>query len=71
MGAYPTPKKEKFLEQAKNYLEKDGIIFLITSSLAEDIDFEKLEYKAKEVGCENLFYERLCIWELIAEYQPN
>lgn len=54
----------RFLKQAKNYLEQDGKIFLITSSLAEDVDFEKLGYKAKEIGCEKLFFERLCIWEL-------
>ncbi len=53
-----------FLNEAKNYLERDGRIFLITSSLAEDVDFDKLGYKAKEVGCEKLFFERLCIWEL-------
>jgi len=39
---------------------------LITSSLSEDIDFEKLGYKAKEIGCEKLFFERLCILELTA-----
>lgn len=54
----------KFLEQAKDYLEKDGKIFLITSSLSEDIDFKKLGYQEKEIGCEKLFFERLCIWEL-------
>ena len=54
----------RFLNQAKDYLEKDGIIFLITSSLAEDINFKDLGYNAKEIGCENLFYEKLCIWEL-------
>jgi release factor glutamine methyltransferase len=55
----------KFLEQAKSYLEKNGTIFLITSSLAEDINFEKFGYKAKEIGCENLFFERLCVYELM------
>ena len=54
-----------FLKQAKNYLKIDGKIFLITSSLAEDINFKKLGYHAKEIGCEKLFFERLCIWELI------
>ncbi|MEK6913189.1 MAG: HemK2/MTQ2 family protein methyltransferase [Nanoarchaeota archaeon] len=54
-----------FLKQAKNYLKIDGKIFLITSSLAEDVSFEQLDYKAKEIGCENLFFERLCIWELV------
>ncbi len=53
-----------FLEQAKNFLEKNGKIFLITSSLSGDIDFKKLGYETKEIGCEKLFYERLCIWEI-------
>jgi release factor glutamine methyltransferase len=54
----------RFLKQAKDHLEKHGKIFLITSSLSKDVDFEKLGYKAKEIGCEKLFFERLCIWEL-------
>ena len=54
----------KFLQQAKSHLEKKGIIFLITSSLAEKINFKKLGYNSKEIGCEKLFFEKLCIWEL-------
>jgi release factor glutamine methyltransferase len=54
----------RFLQHAKDYLNKEGKIFLITSSLAEDVDFEELGYSAKEIGCERLFFERLCIWEL-------
>ena len=54
----------RFLKNAKNYLKIGGKIFLITSSLSEDVNFEKLGYIAKEIGCENLFFERLCIWEL-------
>ncbi|MCK5149296.1 methyltransferase domain-containing protein [Candidatus Pacearchaeota archaeon] len=54
----------RFLKQAKKYLEEDGKIFLITSSLSEKIDFEKLGYKEKEIGCEKLFFERLCVWEI-------
>ncbi len=54
----------RFLEDAKNYLNSNGIIFLITSSLSEDIDFKELGYIANEVGCEKLFFERLCIWKL-------
>lgn len=57
----------KFLKQAKNFLEKNGKIFLITSSLSPEINFKKLNYSAKEIGCENLFFERLCIWELTRE----
>ncbi len=54
----------RFLKDAKNYLDKNGKIFLITSSLSEDVSFSSLGYEAKEIGCEKLFFERLCIWEL-------
>ena len=54
----------KFLKEAKKFLNKNGKIFLITSSLARKVDFEKLGYKEKEIGCERLFYEILCVWEL-------
>jgi len=54
----------RFLIQAKEHLNKNGKIFLITSSLSEDVDFKNLNYSAKEIGCEKLFFERLCIWEL-------
>jgi len=54
----------RFLNEAKNHLEEDGKLFLITSSLAEDLYFEEAGYKAKELGCEKLFFERLCVWEL-------
>jgi release factor glutamine methyltransferase len=56
----------RFLEEAKKYIKKDGKIFLITSSLSKDVNFNKLGYSSKEVGCEKLFFERLCIWELKA-----
>ena len=62
---------KRFLEQAKNHLAKDGEIFLITSSLAEGIDFEKYNYKFKEIGCERLFFERLCIWEINLKTSTN
>jgi release factor glutamine methyltransferase len=54
----------RFLHQAKHHLNSSGKIFLITSSLSEDVDFSQLGYNAKEIGCEKLFFERLCIWEL-------
>ena len=54
----------RFLKEAKNHLEKNGKIFLITSSLSKDVNFDKLGYSAIEVGCEKLFFERLCVWEL-------
>jgi len=55
---------KEFLKQAKNYLEKDGGIFLITSSLAEKIDFESLGYKSKKIAEKKLFFESLSLWEL-------
>jgi len=55
----------KFLKQAKNHLETKGIIYLITSSLTPKIDFKKLGYKSKEIGCKKLFFEKLYIWELV------
>jgi len=54
----------RFLREAKEYLVKNGILFLITSSLADEISFNELGYSAKEIGCEKLFFERLCVWEL-------
>jgi len=54
----------RFLQEAKNHLKQHGKIFLITSSLSEDVNFENLGYDAKEIGCEKLFFERLCVWEL-------
>ena len=53
-----------FLQQAKDYLKDNGRIFLITSSHTGDIDFKKYDYSHKEIGCENLFFERLCVWSL-------
>jgi len=55
----------KFLEQAKNYLKENGKIFLLVSSLTPKIDFEKFGYKSRELGCERLFYEQLCVLELV------
>lgn len=55
----------RFLKQAKDYLKDNGKIFLLVSSLTPKIDFKTLGYKSKELGCESLFQERLCIWELV------
>ncbi len=54
----------RFLKDAKNYLKENGRIFLITSTLSEEINFTNLGYNSEEIGCEKLFFERLCIWEL-------
>lgn len=55
----------KFLEQAKDYLKEGGKIFFLASNLTPKIDFERLRYKSRELGCERLFYEQLCVWELV------
>jgi release factor glutamine methyltransferase len=54
----------EFLKQAKEHLENEGKIFLITSTLSEYLDFQAMGYQAKELGCEKLFFETLCVWEL-------
>lgn len=54
----------RFLKQAKNFLNANGKIFLITSSLSPEINFKELGYQEKEIGCEKLFFERLCIFEI-------
>jgi release factor glutamine methyltransferase len=53
-----------FLQQAKAHLNPKGTIFLITSSFTPKIDFNKFGYTHKQIGCENLFMEQLCVWEL-------
>jgi release factor glutamine methyltransferase len=52
----------KFLKQAKNYLESNGKIFLITSSLTENINW--LNWEKKIIGKKKLFFEELYVWEL-------
>lgn len=52
----------RFLKQAKNYLNRNGKIFLITSSLSGEIDFE--DYRNKIIGKKDLFFERLFIFEI-------
>jgi len=53
----------KFLKQSQNYLEDDGVIFLLTSSLTKDIDWQN--YHKKIIGKEKLFMEEIYVWELI------
>jgi release factor glutamine methyltransferase len=54
----------RFLKNAREFLNLNGKIFLITSSLSKMVDFSSLGYNAREIGCENLFFERLCIFEI-------
>ena len=55
----------KFLKQAKKHLNNGGRIFVITSSLARSINFNKLGYKAKELNNKKLFFETLFLWECL------
>jgi len=56
----------RFLQQAKNYLDPDGKIFLLLSSYTpmQNINQELKNYKTKLLGNEKLFYEELFVWEL-------
>ncbi|MDP2672370.1 MAG: protoporphyrinogen oxidase, partial [Nanoarchaeota archaeon] len=52
----------EFLKEAKNYLEENGRIFLLTSSLTKNINYQN--YHKKLLGKEKLFFEELFVWEL-------
>src|SRR3990167_6789182 len=52
----------EFLKEAENYLEENGRIFLLTSSLTKGIKWR--EFKKKKLGNEKLFFEELFVWEL-------
>jgi len=53
----------KFLKQSKTHLEKNGKIFLLTSSFTKGIKWNS--YKKKLLGKKKLFFEELYIWELV------
>ena len=61
-GKFGSEIINKFLEEAKKYLEKDGRIFLISSSLTKKINWKG--YKKKIVGKKRLFFEEIYCWEL-------
>ncbi|MDO8467456.1 MAG: methyltransferase [Nanoarchaeota archaeon] len=52
----------KFLTQAKNHLNKNGKILLITSSLTKSIKWGN--WKNKIIARKKLFFEELYLWEL-------
>lgn len=52
----------KFLKQAKKHLEKNGKIFLLTSSLTKEINWKN--WKKKKVAEKKLFFEKLYVFEL-------
>ncbi len=53
----------KFLKSAKKYLEKNGEVFLLTSSLTQGIDFTN--YEINLVAKKKIFFEELFVWGLI------
>jgi len=52
----------RFLKAAKEHLNPNGKIFLLTSSLTKGIDFNG--YNKEFLGNEKLFYEELFVWKL-------
>ncbi|MFH1310823.1 MAG: methyltransferase [Nanoarchaeota archaeon] len=54
----------EFLNQAKNHLNKNGILLLVVSSLAEEIDFNKLGYKFKKISEKKFFFETISVLKL-------
>lgn len=52
----------EFLKEAENYLEENGRIFLLTSSLTKNINWRN--YYKKLLGKEKLFFEELKVWGL-------
>jgi len=58
---------DKFLKEAKNYLEKDGIILFVCSSLtgnAENI-LEKYKYKFEKLETQRLFFEEIYVYKAL------
>jgi release factor glutamine methyltransferase len=52
----------KFLKSAKRYLRENGMIFLLTSSLTQDVDFGG--YEMEILAKKKLFFEELFVWKL-------
>lgn len=57
---------EKFLKQAKNFLEKEGKILIVCSSLTGDVEklFKKYGYKSKKLEEEKYFFEKIYVYLL-------
>jgi len=52
----------KFLEQVSNYSKKNTKIYILTSSLTHDIDFQK--FNKELIAKEKIFYEELYVLKL-------
>lgn len=61
-GSHGSEIINEFLKEAENYLEDDGRIFLLTSSLTKNIHWGN--YHKKLLGKEKLFFEELFVWDL-------
>lgn len=57
---------EKFLKQAKSFLEKEGRILMVCSSLTGDVEklFKKYRYKSKKLEEEKYFFEKIYVYLL-------
>ena len=57
---------ERFLKQAKNYLQKEGIILIVFSSLSGDVNrlFKKYRYRQRLLESKKFFFEELFAYEL-------
>ena len=54
----------RFLKQAKKHLAEKGKIFVITSSLSQRVDFERLSYESEMLKKQKLFFEEIYVWKL-------
>jgi len=55
----------RFLKETKDYLNKNGIIFLVTSSLTKNINWKG--FNKEQAGEKSLFFEKLYVWKLMNE----
>ena len=57
---------ERFLKEAKNYLEKNGIILMVFSTLTGDVEslIKKYGYRYELLEEESLFFEKLKVLKL-------
>lgn len=57
----------KFLEQAKNFLEKKGIMLFIASSLSKvqelETEMKKMKYSFEKIKQEHYFFEELYVYK--------
>ena len=55
----------EFLRRAKNHLNENGEILILTSSLTKDINWQKGSYEYKKLlSKRKLFFEELYVWKL-------